>query len=68
MKNFVIYTFHSNIIRIFNVCRIRAAAHVARMRKLETHTVLVGKIARNRLIGRPKRRQDNIKIYPIELG
>jgi hypothetical protein len=53
-----------NIIRMMKSRKIRCVDHVARMgKKGNTYWVLVGKLERNRPLGRPRRRwEDNIKM------
>ena len=59
-----------NIVRVVNSRRMRWAGHVALMGEGRgVHRVLVGKLERQRPLGRPCHRwKDNIKMYLQEMG
>jgi len=60
----------TNIVRVIKSRRMRWAGHVARMgERRGVYRVFVGKPEGKSPLGRPRRRrEDNIKIHPQELG
>jgi hypothetical protein len=72
LHNKELYALYSSpdIIRVIMSGRLRLAEHVARMRgRIGTYTILVGKPAGTRPLGRPRRTwENNIKMDLREVG
>ena len=55
--------YHSpNIVRAIKSRRLRWAGHVARMEENSAFRILIGKPTGKRPLGRPRRREDNIRM------
>ena len=70
MRNFIVCTVHSNIVRVIKSRRLRWAGHVARMGEgRSAFKMLTGTPARKITLGRPRRGwEDNIRMDLEEIG
>ena len=64
MRNLIVCTVHSNIVRVIKSRRLRWVGHIARMEEgRSTYKILTGTPAGRRHLGRPRRRwEDNFRM------